>query len=158
MNKTKTIFLLFGIILFTQTVFAQTNLSPVKKYDEELAKRLGADDYGMKKYVIAFLKSGKAVLSKEESAKIFQAHLNNIVHLANEGKMLVAGPFLDGKEIQGIYVFNVETVEQAQKLTETDPAIKSGALIFELHLWYGSAALQEVFRIHNTIAKKSIAN
>ena len=158
MKSIKILLLFFSVFFLTQGISAQTKEPTVKKYDEKLAKELGADDYGMKKYVVAFLKSGKAVFSKEESAKIFQAHLNNIVRLANEGKMIVAGPFLDGREIQGIYVFNVETVEEAQKLTESDPAIKSGALIFELHPWYGSAALQEVFRIHKTIEKKSIAN
>jgi uncharacterized protein YciI len=159
MKNTKILLLLLLSAFFlTQGISAQTKEPPVKKYNEELAKKLGADDYGMKKYVVAFLKSGKAVFSKEESAKIFQAHLNNIVRLSNEGKMIVAGPFLDGRELRGIYIFNVETIEEAQKLTESDPAIKAGALIFELHPWYGSAALQEILQIHKTIEKKSVAN
>jgi hypothetical protein len=34
-------------------------------YNAELAHQLGADDYGMKKYVMAFLKRGPTKLSGE---------------------------------------------------------------------------------------------
>jgi hypothetical protein len=69
---------------------------------------------------------------------------------------LLAGPFLDDGELRGIYVFNVETVEEAKKLTETDPLIKSGGLIMELHPWYGSAAVMKIGEIHKKIQKKDI--
>jgi uncharacterized protein YciI len=78
--------------------------------------------------------------------------------LAAEGKLVVAGPFMDDQPIRGIFIFNVESVEEAQKLTATDPAIKAGTLVMELHPWYGSAALMQVVPIHNTIEKKSVAD
>ncbi|GGQ07080.1 YciI family protein [Shewanella litoralis] len=65
----------------------------------------------------------------------------------------MAGPFLTDGELRGIYIFDVETIEQAQQLTATDPAIKAGSLVMELVPWYGSAALMEVNAIHNTLAK-----
>ena len=77
--------------------------------------------------------------------------MDNIVRLANEGKIIVAGPFLDKTELRGIFIFNVPTVEEAQKLTETDPAVKAGVFVMELHPWYGSASLIESFRIHKTL-------
>ena len=44
-----------------------TSSTPTARYDAALASRLGADDYGMAKYVIAFLKPGpKRDQSKEE--------------------------------------------------------------------------------------------
>jgi hypothetical protein len=61
---------------------------------------------------------------------------------------------MDKGELRGIYIFNVETVEAARKLTETDPAVKAGRLEMELHPWYGSAALMEVNETHNKIQKK----
>lgn len=158
MKNLKLLFLLLTILLLSQLTFAQTNTTATQKYDEALAKKLGADEFGMKKYVMAFLKTGKATLTKEEREKVFAGHMKNINRLADEGKLVVAGPFLDGQELQGIYIFNVETIEEAKKLTESDPAIKSGALIFELHPWYGSAAMQEIIKIHKTIEKKGIAN
>lgn len=84
--------------------------------------------------------------------KLQRAHLDNIRRLAEEGKLVVVGPFLDDGEIRGIYVFNVSSIEEAKKLTESDPAIKLGTLIMELHPWNGSAALKKVNEIHSEIS------
>lgn len=125
--------------------------------DTLLAKKLNADDYGMKQYVMAFLKAGpERSQSKTEAAELQRAHLDNITRLAEEGKLILAGPFLDGGELRGIYIFNVESIEAAMELTASDPAIKAGRLIMELHPWYGSAALQELPAIHKRIALKDI--
>jgi uncharacterized protein len=70
----------------------------------------------------------------------------------------VAGPFLDNQTIRGIFIFNVESVEEARKIAETDPAVKAGTLVLELHPWYGSAALMEISKIHKTIEKNSIVD
>jgi uncharacterized protein len=127
-------------------------------FDAELSTKVGADDYGMKKYVIAFLKSGKVKIEDETKRNELQsAHLKNIQRMALEGKLVLAGPFMDKQPIRGIYIFNVTTVEEAAKLTETDPAIQAGTLEMELHPWYGSAALMEVTRIHLTLEKKDIS-
>jgi|SRR3569833_443117 len=127
-------------------------------YDADLAKKLGADEYGMKTYVMAFLKAGpnhlKDSVAREELQK---AHLKNIMRLASEGKLIVAGPFLDNQDIRGIFIFNVSSVEDAKKLTESDPAVKAGSLIMELHPWYGSAGLVEAFKLHKKVEKTSVA-
>lgn len=78
-----------------------------------------------------------------------------INRLAKEGKLILAGPFMDGGEFRGIYLFDVKTVEEAQKLTETDPSIKEGYFKVEFIKWYGSAALMEVNGTHTKIAKKN---
>jgi uncharacterized protein YciI len=124
--------------------------------DSVLIAQLGADDYGMKNYVMAFLKKGpkRWMLDSATAANLQKAHMENIVRLADEGKLVVAGPFLDNTELRGIYVFNVKSIEEAQKLYETDPAIKAGSLEMELHPWYGSAALLKVTEIHAKLAKK----
>jgi uncharacterized protein YciI len=126
-------------------------------HDAELARRLGADEYGMHKYVIALLKEGpNRAQSLEESKQLMQAHLANIDRLAETGSLVVAGPFLDSGPLRGIYLFKVATVEEARALTATDPAIQAGRLEMELHPWYGSAALQEVNGLHKRLQQKSI--
>jgi len=148
--------LLIAVFAVSFNCLAQTKTKPV--YDAVLAKKLGADKYGMKQYVMAFLKNGPSqVKDKAESAKLQKAHLQNIMRLAEEGKLIVAGPFTDDQPIRGIFIFNVTTIEEAKKLTETDPAIKAGELVMELHPWYGSAALMEVVGIHKTIEAKNVA-
>jgi uncharacterized protein YciI len=111
----------------------------------------------MKKYVMAFLKKGPSRdLDSAEAASLQIAHLNNIRKMAEQGKLVLAGPFFDEGDIRGIYIFNVENIREAEELTQTDPAIQAGSLVMELREWYGSAALQAVNEIHKTIEKKKI--
>ena len=128
------------------------------KYDENLAKSLNADERGMKKYVFCLLKTGtNTTASKEETQKLFEGHMANINKLAKEGKLVVAGPFMkNDRNYRGIYVFNVETIEEAKTLVATDPAIQAKLLEAELTPWYATAALQETLKIHEKISKKKI--
>ena len=155
MKTTITTFLL----LLSFVSFSQRKYPPRKPhsiYDSTLAKKLKADEYGMHKYVMCFLKTGpNKSLSADSSKKIQTAHLQNIKDLASQGKLAIAGPFMDNTELEGVFILNVTTVEEAQKLVNTDPAVKAGVLIMELHPWYGSAALMEVPLLHAKIQKKS---
>jgi uncharacterized protein len=153
--------LFFLILFFCGQTYAQRD--PINKdkphYDSLLAKRVGADEYGMKKYVMAFLKSGYVKIQDSvERADLQRMHLRNIMRLAAEGTLIIAGPFLDDQAIRGIFIFNVESVEEARAIAETDPAVKAGTLTLELHPWYGSAALVETAHIHKRIEKKSVAD
>ena len=126
-------------------------------YDSSLAQKVGADDYGMKPYVIAFLKAGpNRDRDSLEATKLQRAHLDNIFRLADEGKLVVAGPFMDTGAIRGMYIFDVPTLEEAQTLTATDPAIQAGSLVMELHQWYGSAAIPLLYDLHKKVSKKRI--
>lgn len=147
------IIILLCILAFSG--FSQKNTEHKEKYNEELAKKLNADDYGMKKYVMAFLKAGPNRNQDSATAiKLQAAHMANIERMAQNGELVVAGPFLDKSDLKGIYIFNVDSIEKARELTETDPAIKAGRLIMELHPWYGSAALMQVNETHKRIQKK----
>lgn len=143
-------------LLLALSIVASANCQEKKQdFNETLAKSLHADEYGMKKYVFCLLKSGtNSTASADETKKAFEGHMANINRLANEGKLSVAGPFMkNDRNYRGIYVFNVESIEEAQKLVETDPAIQLKLLEAELTLWYTSAALQQTNDIHQTIAK-----
>lgn len=148
----------FGV-LFSVAVIAQEAPKQNPSYDAELAKRLGADKMGMRRYVLALLKTGPndaSITDKDKRAELFKGHFAMINRLAAEGKLSLAGPFNDEKKIfRGLYVFNVETIEEARKLTETDPSIKAGIFQVEFIKWYGSAAVMEVNNIHNRISQES---
>jgi uncharacterized protein YciI len=126
-------------------------------YDAALAQEVGADQYGMRSYVMAFLKAGpKRDRSPEEAQELQKAHMENIGRMAEAGQLVLAGPFMDDGELRGIYIFNVATVEEAKALTETDPAIQAGSLVMELHPWYGSAALVKLNEMHVKVSKEEI--
>ncbi|MBO2637234.1 hypothetical protein I6M42_11280 [Shewanella algae] len=147
--------LLTGLSLVA-TAAGSDNLVSVETpaYDKALAHALGADKYGMKPYVMAFLKAGpNRSGSKEQRAELQRAHMSHIQRLAQEGKLVLAGPFIDGGEWRGIYIFDIASLAEAEALTASDPAVQAGSLIMELKAWYGSAALLEVNRIHTRIAE-----
>ncbi len=153
------VFFLFILLSGSDSILAQQVKENVTTYDSSLAAKNGADDYGMKRYILAFLKRGKNTsLDSAERSKVQMLHLKNIMKMSAEGKLIMAGPFLDEGETRGIYIFNVTDLEEARKLTATDPAIKAGVLEMELRPWYGSAALIELADIHQRIQKKSVAD
>jgi len=126
------------------------------RFDAELAKRLGADERGMRMYVLCILKTGPkdAEIKGDERKEVFAGHFANIGRLADEGKLVVAGPFgKNDKSYRGLYIFNVATIEEAEKLVILDPAVKAGVFVPELTLWYGSAAMLVVSDTHKRIEK-----
>lgn len=125
-------------------------------YDEALAKKLGADEYGMKNYVFCILKTGPndATIKGKERDEIFKGHMSNIGRLAEAGSLALAGPYgKNDRQYRGLFIFNVTTIEEAQKLVETDPAVKAGVFIAELTPWHGSASLMATPEIHKKIAR-----
>ncbi len=122
---------------------------------DDLREKYHADEYGMKKYVIAFLKTGPNRDLDQEAANALQAaHMENIGKMAEAGQLVLAGPFLTQGDLRGIYVFNVETIEEAKELTNSDPAIQAGSLIMELKEWYGSAAVMSINELHKKMTEE----
>ena len=146
-------FSLLALILALVTAAA---LAQQPTFDPDLAKKLGADERGMRTFVLCILKTGPkdAEIKGEERNQIFAGHFANIQRLGDEGKLAVAGPFgKNDKNYRGLYIFNVSTIEDAQKLVELDPAVKAGVFVPELTPWYGSAALLVVNETHKRIVR-----
>jgi len=60
----------------------------------------------------------------------------NINAMAKTGKLVIAGPFENAGDYAGVFVFKVGSLEEAKALAESDPAIKAGRLIAEIHPWH----------------------
>jgi uncharacterized protein YciI len=121
--------------------------------DPALAKQLGADERGMRHYVLVILKTGPhRVPDGPARDEMFKGHFSNIQRLADMGKLAVAGPFGGKSDWRGMFVFAVEKQEEAEQLVATDPVIKSGEMIAEYHPLYSSAALMMVNEIHKKIS------
>jgi uncharacterized protein YciI len=146
-------------LMFAASLPAQvTSPQVAPRYDAELARKLGSDDYGMKNYVLVLLKTGPrdGDFKDQQRSDIFAGHMKNIGRLADEGKLAVAGPFRKNEQgMRGLFILNVETVEEARVLVDTDPAVSAGILIAEMTPWYGSASLMATPEIHKSIAKQN---
>jgi uncharacterized protein YciI len=124
-------------------------------YDETLARSVGADEMGMRRYVFVLLKTGpnKMPAGAERDA-MFKGHFANMKRLSDEGKLVLAGPYDGVDGWRGMFVFAVPTIAEAKQLTETDPVLASGEMVAEYHSYYGSAALMLVREQHDKVAKK----
>lgn len=143
-------------VMFGQQQVANDSTTANPKFDKELARKLGGDDYGMKSYILVILKTGKATITdKELINESFTAHMANINRLVEEGKLIVAGPLgMNSNNYRGIFILqSVGSLDDAKELLQTDLAIKNGLLDFDLYTWYGSAALPEYLPVSDKIWK-----
>ena len=125
------------------------------RFDAALAQSLGADEFGMRSYVLVILKTGPTPVPKgEKRDAMFKGHFANMRRLAGEGKLAYAGP-LDGVDgWRGLFILSVDDVGEAKRLVATDPVIANGEMVAEYHKHYGSAALMRVNDLHKQVAKK----
>lgn len=95
-----------------------------------------SDGSNLKQYFMVILTKGPNRTQDSLTVqKIQKAHLENIGRLHKEGKIDLAGPFADDTDWRGVFVFNVETQEEVEKLLQTDEAIHSGRLSYIIHPW-----------------------
>jgi len=147
----------FIISLICLTIFT---IGFTQKYDVRLAKKLGADEYGMKSYVLVILKTGtNTTTDKQTLDSLFRGHMDNIQRLSAQGKLIIAGPMKKNpNNYRGIFILDVKTQDEAHQLLSTDPTIREKIFDVELYDWYGSAALPTYLPAHTKIEKKSINN
>ncbi|MGE8433660.1 YciI family protein [Chryseobacterium joostei] len=150
--------LLITSLLTSTLYFAQEKKTEKAKFNQELATSLGADQYGMKAYTIVMLTTGSAKIEdKTQMSTLMKGHMANIGKLADEGKIIVAGPFLEkNKEnYRGMFIFNTKSKEEAEQWVKTDPAVQAGVFSYEIFPWYGSAALPLYLKHHEEISKEN---
>lgn len=98
------------------------------------------EEWEMTTYQVAFLRRGPNWTPAEtaETKAIQQGHMDNIGKMAKTGKLVIAGPFGDGGDLRGMFIFRVATLEEAKAMAEQDPAVKAGRLVLEWHPWYAA--------------------
>jgi uncharacterized protein YciI len=152
---TRPILLTILIGMLTLAAGSNADEAPPPEYDEALAQSVGADEHGMRSYVLVILKTGpNRVPDGPDREEMFRGHFANMQRLSDEGKLALAGP-LDGVDgWRGLFVLAVSDLEEAKKLAATDPVIIKGEMVAEYHKYYGSAALMMVRDGHKRVARK----
>ena len=98
----------------------------------------------MRFYVLGILEKGPnwSATVTDESKKLQAGHMENIGRLAKEGKLILAGPLAqEGGDMRGIFVFDTDKLEEAQKWCDTDPAVQAGRLKVRLIRWYSAKGI-----------------
>jgi uncharacterized protein YciI len=136
---------------------ADASVLPPPARDAALATRLGADERGMRSYVLVVLRTGPTRVPDGAAREaMFAGHFANMERLAKAGKLVLAGPFeQDPDGWRGLFVFAVADVEEARQLVATDPVVVQGEMVAEYHRWYGSAAVMVVPDTHARIAPQA---
>ncbi|UOB19239.1 YciI family protein [Abyssalbus ytuae] len=130
----------------------KNNLSTVSKIKKDLeSKGFQTFDYVdektkdtiiMQQYFIAFLKKGtNRSQSDKEADSLQKLHLAHLTKMYEKGYADISGPFGDDGEIRGITIYNVPTLEMADSLANSDPMVKSGRLIIEVHPWWAAKGM-----------------
>jgi uncharacterized protein YciI len=91
----------------------------------------------IKQFWLVLLKKGP--IRNQDSltaAKIQAGHMANITRLYEAGTLKVAGPFAEETLAQGLFIFDCSNKSELESLLQTDPAIKTGRLVAEIHPWY----------------------
>lgn len=119
-----------------------TTPAPKPAYDPALAKSVGADERGMRSYTFVLLKTGpKKMPAGPARDAMFAGHMANIQRLADEGKLLLAGPFDGVDGWRGMFIFASSSLDEVKAMVATDPVIIEGEMVAEYHRYYGTAAL-----------------
>ena len=150
----------FALLAAGGSAFAQpaaaTPPATSSAYDAALARSVGADEHGMRRYVLVILRSGPTpVPAGAQRDEMFRGHFANMKRLSDEGKLVLAGPLGGDDGARGIFVLAVPDVAQARDLVATDPVVIQGEMVAEYHPYFGSAALMLIPGLHEKIARKA---
>lgn len=130
--------LLLMLCISPITLFSQSKNEAGKK---ENVKQHASQPTEEKKFepinlwFVMLTKGAKRDQDSISAMKLQEGHMANINKMAEEKKLLVAGPFLEDANWRGIFILKCETREEAEQLIQRDPAIAAGRLAYEIHPW-----------------------
>jgi uncharacterized protein YciI len=111
-----------------------------KGIGERIAAQVKANpqaNFEMTTYQLGLAHRGPKATSEStpESKQLQADHLSNIFKLIGSGKLGAAGPCMDGGNLNGVFMFQVGSMEEAKALVDADPFVKAGIIVVELHPW-----------------------
>ena len=114
-------------VLIALFLFASTALAQAQEQQHKLVQ-----------FQMAILKKGPAWDSTkaEDRNLILQQHLKNVLALLDSGKAIIAGPFDDGSDVAGLFIFRTASADEAKAWVDADPLVKAGLMIAEMHPWW----------------------
>ena len=97
----------------------------------------------MVEFHMALLKRGPKYSPEGMAKDVQQAHVANVMSMLETGKAVIAGPMGDEGDIIGIYILRAKSAEEAKAWAESDPAVKAGILLAEMHPWWSEDVMKK---------------
>jgi uncharacterized protein YciI len=99
--------------------------------------------FKMVEFHMALLKRGPKWSASGMTEEVKSAHVANVMSLLDSGKAIIAGPLGDKGDIVGIYILRAKSAEEAKAWAESDPAVKAGNLVAEMHPWWSADVMKK---------------
>lgn len=112
-------------------------------------------------YVFVFIKTGPATgLTPEAQREAFAGHFSNMERLADEGELLIAGPFMPPKpaDHRGLFVIDEKTVDAGMVHAATDPTTVAGIFVLEGRVFTTDAPLTDLPRLEKEDEARRLAD
>jgi uncharacterized protein YciI len=130
MNK----FLALAVVALSMRALPVTGLAQ-EKQNQPASK--------MVEFHMALLKRGPKLTSSGMPKDVRAAHIANVMSLLDTGKAIIAGPMGDEGDLVGVFIFRAKSAQEAREWAESDPAVKAGYLLAELHPWWSEDVMKK---------------
>jgi uncharacterized protein YciI len=122
--------LLTGIVLVL-------GIAPIAFAQQQQAEPKNEPAHKMVEFHMALIKRGpKWTADNAETKRFHQQQRDYVMSLLDSGKAILAGPFSDGGEIEGVVIFRAKSAAEAKEWAEADPTVASGFTVAEMHPWW----------------------
>jgi len=93
---------------------------------------------------MALLKHGPkwTAADNPETTRLHEEHVKYVMSLIDSGKAVIAGPFTQGGDIAGVFVFRAKSAAEAKEWVDADPTVAAGIYVAEMHPWWS----EDIFR------------
>jgi len=93
---------------------------------------------------MALLKQGPkwTAADNPETTRLHEEHVKYVMSLIDSGKAVIAGPFTQGGDIAGVFVFRAKSAAEAKEWVDADPTVAAGIYVAEMHPWWS----EDIFR------------
>ncbi|MEA5611804.1 YciI family protein [Nodularia spumigena] len=113
-------------------------------------------------YVFVFIRTGPLrTPTPEQSQEAMQGHFANMGRLADEGKLLIAGPYADPRptpDHRGLFVMDETEVALGLELANTDPAAVMGVFVMSAHRFTTDRPLTDLPRLEKEDEARRLAD
>jgi uncharacterized protein YciI len=100
-------------------------------------------EHKMLEFHMALLKRGPNYNASGMPKNLQSEHVANVISLLDSGKAVIAGPLGDNSDIAGVFILRAKSADEARAWAESDPAVKAGFFIAEMHPWWSEDVMKK---------------
>lgn len=121
-----------------------------------------SDERPVRDYVFVLIKTGPLrAPTPEQSQEAMRGHFANMGRLAEEGKLLIAGPLIEPRsdpDHRGIFVMDETETTRGLELAQTDPAVRMGVFTLSAYRFTTDRPLVDLLRLEKEDEARRLAD